>query len=51
MVLSRKSGATRTSLSLMMKYWRVEAAIILCSEKTFALGQVGGPERITVLLI
>ncbi len=46
MVLRRKSGATRTSLSLMMKYERDEAAIILSSENTLALGQGGGPERI-----
>src|SRR5690348_11784731 len=33
-VLRRKSGSTLTSLSLMMKYEREEAAIILSSEKT-----------------
>src|SRR5450631_3878020 len=49
MVLRKKSGATRTSLSLMMKYERDEAAIILSSENTLALGQVGGPDRITRL--
>src|ERR1700722_8879670 len=43
-VLRRKSGATRTSLSLMMKYEFDDAAIILSSEKTLALGQAGGPE-------
>src|SRR5262245_33818602 len=48
-VLRRKSGATRTSLSLMMKYDRLETAIIFCSEKTFAFGQVGGPESTTAL--
>src|SRR5580704_7388542 len=45
-VLRKKSGATRTSLSLMMKYDRDEAAIILSKEKTLALGQAGGPDRI-----
>src|SRR5208283_1307624 len=37
-VLRRKSGATLTSLSLMMKYEHEDAAIILSSEKTLALG-------------
>src|SRR6266567_3365836 len=41
-VLRKKSGATRTSLSLMMKYERDESAIILSSEKTLAFGQTGG---------
>src|SRR5438270_2443234 len=45
-VLRKKSGATWTSLSLMMKYARNEAAIILSREKTLALGQAGGPEKI-----
>src|ERR1700739_4310567 len=45
--LRRKSGATRTSLSLMTKYECLESAIILCSEKTLALGHVGGPDRMT----
>src|SRR5271157_27860 len=50
-VWRRKSGATLTSLSLMMKYERDEAAIILSSEKTLALGQDGGPETISRLAI
>src|SRR6516165_9135317 len=45
-VLRRKLGATRTSLSLMMKYERVEALIIFSSEYTFAFGHSGGPEKI-----
>src|ERR1700758_2689198 len=45
----RKSGLTTTSLSLMMKYEWLEAAIILSSENTLALGHVGGPERTTWL--
>src|SRR5215470_20069304 len=48
-VLRKKLGATRTSLSLMMKYDRLETVIIFSSEKTFALGHVGGPESTTVL--
>src|SRR5215475_3705745 len=49
-VLRRKSGATRTSLSLITKYDRSVTAIIFCSENTFAFGQVGGPDKITRLL-
>src|SRR5580704_1857311 len=45
-VWRRKSGATLTSLSLMMKNSFDEAAIILSSEKTLALGQAGRPETI-----
>src|ERR1700727_2347380 len=44
--LRKKLGATRTSLSLMMKYEFDEAAIIFSSENTLALGQVGGPDTI-----
>src|ERR1700745_1001774 len=51
MVLRRKSGATRTSLSLMTKYDRSLSAIIFSSEKTLAFGQVGGPDNTTRLLM
>src|SRR5215470_10125027 len=46
-VLRRKSGATRTSLSLITKYEPSVAAIIFWRENTFAFGQVGGPDKMT----
>src|ERR1700745_552426 len=50
-VLRGKFGATRTSPALITKQDRFVAAIIFSSENTLAFGQVGGPERITFLLI
>src|SRR2546428_8644644 len=49
-ILRRKSGAASTSLSLMTKWELVAAEIIFSSEKTLALGHVGGPESTTRLL-